>query len=94
MCIRDRFNNYPLWNGYTQADVAGEVFRSDALQVRLEKRAFGNANSALGVMTIVFSYTLNKEYALLCCVGQNWQTTTAATLQLSPNGQTLSLIHI
>jgi hypothetical protein len=86
------FNNYPLWGGFTQNDVAGEVFRSDALQVRLEKRAFGNAGSALGVMTIVFSYTLNKEYALLCCIGQTWQTTTAATLQLSPNGQTGTLV--
>jgi hypothetical protein len=86
------FNNYPLWNGFTQGDVAGETFRSDALQVRLEKRAFGDANSSLGVMTIVFSYTLNKEYALLCCIGQSWQTTTAASLQLSPNGQTATLV--
>jgi hypothetical protein len=86
------FNNYPLWGGYTQADVAGEVFRSDALQVRLEKRAFGDANSAGGVMTIVFSYTLNKEYALLCCIGQSWQTTTAADLVLSANGQTGTLV--
>jgi hypothetical protein len=86
------FNNYPLWGGYTQADVAGETFRSDALQVRLEKRAFGDANSAGGVMTIVFSYTLNKEYALLCCIGQSWQTTTAADLVLSPNGQTGTLV--
>jgi hypothetical protein len=35
---------------------------------------------------------LNKEYALLCCIGQTWQTTTAATLELSPNGQTGTLV--
>ena len=50
------------------------MFRSDALQVRVEKRAFGSAGSKTGVMTFVFAYTLNKEYALLCCIGQSWQT--------------------
>jgi hypothetical protein len=93
------YNNYPLWDGaqnltggFTQNDVAGEVFRSDALQFRFEKRAFGSANSRAGVATFVFSYTFSKEYALLCCVGQSWQTNTAATLQLSPNGQTATLV--
>ena len=93
------YNNYPLWDsgqsltgGFTQNDVAGEVFRSDALQVRVEKRAFGNAGSHTGVMTFVFSYTFNKEYALLCCIGQSWQTVTGASLQLSPNGQTATLV--
>ena len=93
------YNNYPLWDtgqnltgGYTQNDVAGEVFRSDALQVRVEKRAFGGADSHAGVMTFVLSYTFNKEYALLCCKGQSWQTNTGAILQLSPNGQTGTLV--
>jgi hypothetical protein len=83
-------NNYPLWDsgqtingGFTQNDVAGEVFRSDALQVRVEKRAFGNAHSASGMMTFTLSYTFSKEYALLCCLGQSWQTNTAASLQIS-----------
>jgi hypothetical protein len=93
------YNNYPLWDtnqsisgGFTQNDVAGEVFRSDALQVRVEKRAFGNSGSHGGVMTFVLSYTFSKEYALLCCIGQSWQTNTAASLQLSPNGQTATLV--
>jgi len=93
------YNNYPLWDtnqalngGFTQNDVAGEVFRSDALQVRVEKRAFGTADSKAGIMTFVLSYTFNKEYALLCCLGQSWQTTTGANLQLSPNGQTATLV--
>jgi len=86
------FNNYPLWGGFTQNDVAGEVFRSDALQVRVEKRAFGTPDSKAGVMTFVLSYTFNKEYALLCCLGQSWMTTTGAGLQLSPNGQTATLV--
>jgi len=93
------YNNYPLWDtnqaingGFTQNDVGGEVFRSDALQVRVEKRAFGGADSHAGIMTFVLSYTFSKEYALLCCIGQSWQTTTAATLQLSPNGQSGTLV--
>ncbi len=86
------FNNYPLWGGYTQNDVAGDVFRSDALQVRVEKRAFGGPDSKTGVMTFVLSYTFNKEYALLCCLGQSWQTTTGATLQLGPAGTNPQLV--
>jgi len=45
-------NNYPMWNGYTNSDIAGEVFRSDAGQMRFEKRSFSEA----GVFTWVFSY--------------------------------------
>ena len=92
------YNNYPLWDtgqnltgGFTQNDVAGEMFRSDALQVRVEKRAFGNAGSKTGVMTFVFAYTFNKEYALLCCIGQSWQTNTAAHCNSVPMGRQATL---
>jgi hypothetical protein len=84
-------NNYPLWGGYSDPDDADRYFRSDAGQLRFEKRAFADANSSVGVMTWVFSWTFSKEYAMTCCIGQSWQTTTGANLILSPNGQTGTL---
>ncbi len=84
-------NNYPLWGGYTDPDDADRYFRSDAGQLRFEKRAFADANSNIGVMTWVLSWTFSKEYAMTCCIGQNWQTVTGANLILSPNGQTATL---
>jgi hypothetical protein len=37
-------------------------YRSDALQVKIEQRAFGGADSSKGVLTWVLSYTLSKAY--------------------------------
>lgn len=84
-------NNFPLWGGWSNGDVADRYFRSDAGQLRFEKRAFADANSAAGVITWVFSWTFSKEYAQTCCIGQSWQTTTGANLVLSPNGQSATL---
>jgi len=84
-------NNYPLWGGYTDPDDADRYFRSDAGQLRFEKRAFADANSTVGVLTWVVSWTFSKQYAMTCCIGQNWQTVTGANLALSPNGQTATL---
>jgi len=75
---------YTLWNGYNDGDIAGRHFRSDAGQMRLEKRAFGE-NSASGVMMFVFSWTFSKEYFLDCCIGQSWQSQTGADLKLNVN---------
>jgi len=86
-------NNFPLWGGYTDSDIANEVFRSDALQVRYEKRPLGDANSKLGVLTWVFSWTFSKEYSTTCCWGQSWQYNTGASLQLAPGGTTASLVE-
>lgn len=77
---------YTLWNGYNDGDIAGRHFRSDALQVRFEKRAFGEGSSA-GILTWVFSYTFSKQYFWECCIGQSWQSKTGASLQLSVNPQ-------
>jgi hypothetical protein len=85
-------NNYPLWGGYTDGDYTDRYFRSDALQVRAEKRLLNNANSLLGGMTLVLSYTFSKEYAQTCCIGTNWTFSTGANLQLSPNGVTGTLV--
>jgi hypothetical protein len=84
-------NNFPLWGGFSNGDVADRYFRSDAGQLRFEKRAFADANSSAGVITWVFSWTFSKEYAQTCCIGQSWQTNTGANLVLSPNGQTATL---
>jgi hypothetical protein len=86
-------NNFPLWGGYTDSDIANEVFRSDAMQMRIEKRAFGGADSTAGIMTFVFSWTFSKEYSTTCCWGQSWQDKTGAILQLSPNGSTGTLVQ-
>jgi hypothetical protein len=84
-------NSFPLWGGYSDGDNADRYFRSDAGQLRLEKRPIGDANSAMGVMTWVLSWTFSKEYAMTCCIGQSWQTNTGANLVLSPSGQTATL---
>jgi hypothetical protein len=77
---------YTLWNGYTNADYPGRHFRSDALQVRFEKRAFGEGSSA-GILTWVLSYTFSKQYFWDCCIGQAWQSNTGADLKLDVNAQ-------
>ena len=82
-------NNYPLWGGYTDGDYTDRYFRSDALQVRVQKTL---SNSPLGHMTAVLSYTFSKEYAQTCCIGTNWTFNTGAYLQLSPNGITGTLV--
>jgi hypothetical protein len=82
-----------MWGGYTDSDLANEVFRSDAMQMRIEKRGFGGTDSSAGLMTFVFSWTWSKEYSTTCCWGQSWQTTTGASLQLSPNGNTGTLVE-
>jgi len=84
-------NQFPLWGGWSNGDLADRYFRSDALQVRFEKRAFGSADGNLGIMTWVLAWTFSKEYAMTCCIGQSWQTVTGANLILAPNGQTATL---
>jgi hypothetical protein len=84
-------NQFPLWGGWSNGDNADRYFRSDAGQLRFEKRAFADANSSMGVMTWVVSWTFSKQYAMTCCIGQSWQTNTGANLVLSPNGQTATL---
>jgi hypothetical protein len=83
-------NNYPLWGGYTQADVADRYFRSDAGQLRFEKRSFSGKGTA-GIVTWVLSYTFSKEYAMTCCTGVNWSWYNGYTVNLTPDGKTASL---
>ena len=50
----------PLWGGITQSNTQWGRYRSDALQVKVEKRVMGGKQS--GIMTWVLSYTLSKAY--------------------------------
>jgi hypothetical protein len=65
-------NSYALWNGVTDNNISRQSFRSDAMQMRVEKKDFGTATGAAGVWTTVFSWTFSKEYALLCCAGPSY----------------------
>jgi len=85
-------NAFPLWGGYTQADVADRNFRSDALQVRFEKRALGDVASAGGILTWVVSYTFSKQYSRTCCIGQSWAYDTGATLKLTADNNSGTMI--
>jgi hypothetical protein len=84
-------NAYPLWGGGTGSggvsdnNIALQTFRSDAGQLKFEKRAFADANSAVGVFTFVYSFTFGKELSLLCCNAYNWETNATANL-VSNNG--------
>lgn len=49
-----------IWGGITQSNTQWGHYRSDALQVKLEKRVMGGART--GVMTWVLSYTFSKAY--------------------------------
>jgi hypothetical protein len=83
-------NYYSLWGGYNQANVTDRNFRSDALQVKLEKRAFAGDSKA-GVLTWVASYTFSKQYARTCCIGQDWAYDYGAKLILSGDAKTATL---
>jgi hypothetical protein len=74
-------NFYSMWQGYTQADVADRNFRSDALQVSVQKRTF---QTDIGGLSAVLSYTFSKQYSLTCCQYQSWSYNTGGQLVLGP----------
>lgn len=78
-------NYYTLWNGYTNVDYPERHFRSDALQVKFEKRAFGDG-SAAGILTWVVSYTFSKQLFYDCCLGPGWAQNYTAELNLTGSG--------
>jgi hypothetical protein len=82
---------FALWSGYSDNDIAARIFRSDALQLSVQKRAGGDS-SALGSMTFVLSYTFSKQMFWDCCIqGNGWLTNTGTVLKLSPDGTTGTL---
>jgi hypothetical protein len=92
--------NFPLWNGSSSTsnialtnNIARGTFRSDAGQLRFEKRAFGKSEKSLGVVTWVLAYTFSKQYALLCCASSySWMTgDKSMRYQLDSNNKTQEL---
>jgi hypothetical protein len=65
-------NAYALWGGVVDNNVSRQTFRSDAMQMRIEKKDFGSASGAAGVFSTEFSWTFSKQYALLCCAGPTY----------------------
>jgi hypothetical protein len=82
--------------GWVDNDIAARIFRSDALQLSVQKRAGGDS-SVLGNMTFVLSYTFSKQMFWDCCISYSsggnigWLTNTGAVLKLSPDGTTGTL---
>ena len=80
MDARDLMSPFALFDGYdgvTQNNVQKMTFRSDAGQMRFEKRAFADANSAAGVLTWVLSWTFSKELSGINrsgSTGYTWET--------------------
>ncbi|MCU1259423.1 MAG: hypothetical protein JWO80_2308 [Bryobacterales bacterium] len=63
---------WPLWGGISDSNVSRATFRSDALQLRFQRKAFGGADSSLGVVSWTVAWTFSKEYALTCCAGPSY----------------------
>ena len=86
-------NAMAMWGGYTDGNIAARIFRSDALQVRFEKRAFGDASSGRGDFTWVFSYTFSKQMFWDCCIGQSWSNTVGANWSRAPTARPARWFH-
>jgi hypothetical protein len=52
----------PIYQGITNNLIQQGKYRSDQMQVRLERRAFGNNSSGGGVFTWVLSYAFSKAF--------------------------------
>ena len=65
-------NAYALWGGLSDNNISRQTFRSDALQVRFDKKMIGDELSSFGSLSLGVSYTFSKEYALLCCAGPSY----------------------
>ncbi|MBI3680355.1 MAG: carboxypeptidase regulatory-like domain-containing protein [Acidobacteria bacterium] len=55
------FRPYPLYNGITIATNPWARYRYDALQLRFERRFFGDRRKR-GALTLIFSYTFSKSF--------------------------------
>jgi len=82
---------YALWGGYTANDIAARIFRSDALQVSVQKR-MGSESSISGALQFALSYTFSKQLFWDCCItGNGWLNNTGTVLKLDQTGTTGTL---
>ncbi len=67
---------FPMWGGMGSDGIQSAGYRSDAVQTKLEKRAFGSgSDSAAGTLTWILSWTFGKEYEKNHRLGADWDTT-------------------
>src|SRR5262249_32764664 len=76
---------FPIFNGnITNNLIQQGKYRSDALQVKIEQRAFGDSNSWGGVLTWTISYTFAKAYEQNHRLN-NWNTAESPIRELDNN---------
>lgn len=64
--------HWPLWGGISDSNVSRATFRSDAMQMKFQKRMGNGADNTFGSLNWTFSWTFSKEYSLTCCAGPSW----------------------
>lgn len=65
-------NAYALWGGASDNNISRQTFRSDAMQMRVERRNIGSAGGMAGTLTTAFAWTFGKQYSYLCCSGPSY----------------------
>jgi hypothetical protein len=65
-------NAYALWGGVSDNNISRQSFRSDAMQMRVERRNIGSIDGRAGTLTTAFAWTFGKQYAYLCCSGPSY----------------------
>jgi len=80
---------FSLWNSsMTNNTMQGSRYRSDALHVKVEKRALDSAKA--GIMTWVLSWTFGKEYEQNHRLDATWNTTQPLYYEISNEDRTHS----
>jgi hypothetical protein len=65
---------YPMWGGMS-SNIQGARYRSEQLQFKAEKKAYGSSTGAAGVLTWIVSWTFGKEYEQNHRLDAGWNTT-------------------
>jgi hypothetical protein len=82
---------FPMWGGMGNDGQQTAGYRSEQLQVRVEKRALGGQQSAGGVLLWVFAWTFGKEYEKNHRLGAGWDTTQPLYSEISNQDKTHSI---
>ncbi|MBO0862527.1 MAG: TonB-dependent receptor [Chloracidobacterium sp.] len=87
---------FPIFSGgITNNLIQQGKYRSDALQVKIEQRDFGNAHGAAGVLTWTIAYTFSKAYEMNHRLN-SWDTAEPLIRELDNNDKphTLSIYGV